>query len=370
MKYPLALVLIALFLAVAAYGANRSVIPSSQDAQAEPWKPRFVTLVTTGGGLWPQIQSAPDGALLALGYNAPAHTTLPADVDGWASTDGGKTWGLRGTAAARPEPSANYCHWASGVAANGDLVVLASGMDDAANEHGARRPNDVAVFRSTDFGAAWKKAGAFPAKLAGGLKPYPFGGIVRGADGSLRTLVYTVDDDRGNAEAAWMVTSTDDGLSWDTGVKVADSINESVLLPLGGKAWLCVARTSDRPAPEFGQELRQWRSVDDGRTWGDEGLITGYHKHPPHLLRLKDGRLVLTYGNRRGGGIEARFSGDEGKTWGKPLELFVTGPGDMGYPSTAQMSDGALVTVFYAHQSALHNGYHMGCVKWLAPPAP
>ena len=89
----------------------------------------FTTVAVKGGGLWPQIQCGPDGTLLALGYNAAAHTTLPGDVDGWASTDGGKTWALRATAAARPDKSANYCHWASGFTAKGELLVVASGMD-------------------------------------------------------------------------------------------------------------------------------------------------------------------------------------------------------------------------------------------------
>ena len=108
------------------------------EAAGSPLKPDFTVIVVKGGGLWPQIQFAADGTLLAFGYNAAAHTTLPGDVDGWASTDGGKTWALRETAAARPDKSANMCHWASGFYANGELLVLASGMDDAANERGRR----------------------------------------------------------------------------------------------------------------------------------------------------------------------------------------------------------------------------------------
>ena len=71
-----------------------------------------------------------------------------------------------------------------------ELLVVASGMDDAANKLGQRKPNDVRVFRSADFGKTWNPSGSFPAALPGGLKPYPFGSIVRGGDNSLRTLVY------------------------------------------------------------------------------------------------------------------------------------------------------------------------------------
>ena len=326
----------------------------------------FSSVVAKGGGLWPQVLVLADGTLLAFGYNAPAHTTLPGDVDAWASADGGKTWSLRGTAAARPDAKANMCHWASGFSTKGELLVVASGMDDAANERGRRAPNDVRVFRSADAGKTWTRAGNFPEKV-GGLKPYPFGSIVKAHDGSLHTVVYTADEKNANAEAAWRMTSRDDGRSWREAGKISDGINESVLLPLPKNGWLCVARSSNKPAPEHGQELRQFRSPDDGATWRDEGLIADYHKHPPHLLRLKDGRILLTYGNRRDGGIETRLTADEGKTWSAPQRIFTTGPGDMGYPSTAQLSDGGLVTVFYAIKSPLHDGYHMGAVGWSAP---
>ena len=246
------------------------------------------------------------------------------------------------------------------------MLVVASGMDDAANEEGRRAPNDVRVFRSEDFGKTWTNTGTFPARVGSGLKPYPFGSIVHGADGSLRTVVYSVDEKHANAEAAWLMASRDEGRSWQTSGKIADGINETVLLPLAGRGWLCVARTSNRPAPEHGQELRQFRSSDDGKTWTDEGLLTGFHKHPPNLIRLKDNRLVLTYGNRQNGNIEARLSNDDGKSWGAPLRLFQAS-GDMGYPSTVQLSDGRLVTVFYAHRSRMHDGYHMGAVGWQAP---
>ena len=70
-----------------------SVVPGGNlqaDVEATPWTPDFATAVVKGGGLWPQLHCAADGTLLALGYNAPGHTTLPGDVDCWASTDGAR----------------------------------------------------------------------------------------------------------------------------------------------------------------------------------------------------------------------------------------------------------------------------------------
>ena len=43
------------------------------------------------------------------------------------------------------------------------------------------------------------------------------------------------------------------------------------------------------------------------------------------------------------------FSKDNGKTWDIDHDIYSGGVnGDLGYPSTVEMSDGTLLTVFYA----------------------
>jgi hypothetical protein len=72
------------------------------------------------------------------------------------------------------------------------------------------------------------------------------------------------------------------------------------------------------------------------------------------MIRLKDGRLCITYGRRiQPYGINARISSDEGKTWGDEI-LLRTGAGnhDLGYPRTVQRPDGKIVTVYYYNDSA------------------
>ena len=113
-------------------------------------------------------------------------------------------------------------------------------MNCWASTDGKRTPNSVAVFRSADSGKTWKSAGTFPKHLPGTLKPYPFGSIVAATDKTLRTLAYTLDEKQ--TESAWMMTSRDDGRSWAGARKVADGINESVLLPLAGQSWFCLDR--------------------------------------------------------------------------------------------------------------------------------
>ena len=46
------------------------------------------------------------------------------------------------------------------------------------------------------------------------------------------------------------------------------------------------------------------------------------------------------------------FSSDGGKTWDTGNDIYINNVnGDLGYPSTIELRDGNLLTVFYAHQS-------------------
>jgi hypothetical protein len=95
-------------------------------------------------------------------------------------------------------------------------------------------------------------------------------------------------------------------------------------------------------------ETLQTESKDGGKTWTEPHSI-GVWGLPSHLLRLRDGRLLMSYGHRRKPfGNQARLSMDNGKTWGEPILLSGDGKGgDLGYPSTVELEDGTLLTVWY-----------------------
>lgn len=95
-------------------------------------------------------------------------------------------------------------------------------------------------------------------------------------------------------------------------------------------------------------ETLQSESTDGGKTWSEPHSI-GVWGLPSHLLRLHDGRLLMTYGHRRAPfGNQARVSSDNGKTWGEAMILSGDGKGgDLGYPSTVELGDGTLLTVWY-----------------------
>jgi len=107
-------------------------------------------------------------------------------------------------------------------------------------------------------------------------------------------------------------------------------------------------------AVRYRQHIDAFVSRDDGRSWtylSQPAPRTG--SNPPSLLRLRDGRLVLTYGYRlEPYGIRAVISEDGGRTWGPVIVLRDDGGGpDLGYTRTVQRTDGMLVTVYYYNLS-------------------
>jgi hypothetical protein len=92
-------------------------------------------------------------------------------------------------------------------------------------------------------------------------------------------------------------------------------------------------------------------SRDQGRTW--EMITTAVEDtgrgNPPSMVRLRDGRLALTYGVRAEPyGMRAKLSADGGRTWGRELVLRADAADwDLGYPRTVQRADSKLVTVYY-----------------------
>ena len=96
------------------------------------------------------------------------------------------------------------------------------------------------------------------------------------------------------------------------------------------------------------RETLQSESTDGGRSWSVPHS-TGVWGLPSHLLRLGDGRLLMSYGYRREPfGNQARVSHNHGKTWSDPITLSDDGvAGDLGYPSTVELGDSTLLTVWY-----------------------
>lgn len=213
----------------------------------------------------------------------------------------------------------------------------------------AQRNSELGSFllRSTDGGVTWSARQRLvlhsphgPTQLRDGRLLYP--GIAR----------WLPEKKIGACE------STDDGETWNwladipnrPGDRLVESearfnyIELSTVECDDGKL-ICQIRNRNRA--NEGETL-QSESIDGGRSWSQPRAI-GVWGAPSHLLRLNDGRILMTYGHRRKPfGNQARVSADDGATWSEPMILSGDGAGyDLGYPSTVQVEDGSFVTIWY-----------------------
>jgi BNR repeat-like domain len=339
----------------------------SAETEAEP---EIIGRVVAVEGVcaWPNLTLMPDGTIIAVFHNQPSHGQQEGDVDCWASRDG-LHWEKRSTIT-RHEPNTVRMNHAAGVANNGDLIVLCSGWT---NVKQPERPKQAPfrdtvlrpwVLRSADGGRTWEKREAFPKPEAGWMEYVPFGDIWTGKDGLLHASCYHGEfkdpslSTQTKGWRSWHFCSDDDGCTWKKVSIIGPRHNETSIFPLGAKSWLAAARC-DR--------MVLIGSDDNGVTWQEEQAVTGKAELNGHLTRLKDSRLLLTYGVRVNGrrGVCAKLSNDDGQTWGPPLRLaHVVDGGDCGYPSSVQLPGGAIVTAWYASETPDHKGYHMGATVW------
>jgi hypothetical protein len=145
--------------------------------------------------------------------------------------------------------------------------------------------------------------------------------------------------------------SRDDGLSWkwlaDIPTRKGDDHREYHELHAVETRNGLLVQIRNHNSVNAGETL-QCESADGGKSWSEPHAI-GVWGLPSHLLRLRDGRLLMSYGyRRRPFGNQVRISEDDGKRWSPPIAISADGPGhDLGYPSTIEREDEKLVTVWY-----------------------
>jgi hypothetical protein len=97
--------------------------------------------------------------------------------------------------------------------------------------------------------------------------------------------------------------------------------------------------------------IEAYRTDDNGASWSHvvRAVPDTGRGNPPSLVKLRDGRLVVTFGYRAEPfGIRARISGDQGKTWTDDIVLRSDASDwDLGYTRSVQRPDGKIVTVYY-----------------------
>ena len=213
------------------------------------------------------------------------------------------------------------------------------------------------MLRSTDGGVTWST---------------PYDSIVNSPHGPIQLadgrLLYAGKDLSKSGQWIGVCESIDDGKSWRKLAQVPTRPDDNPaeyheLHAIEAVNGTLVAQIRNHNSANRSETL-QTESTDGGKTWSVPHSI-GVWGLPSHLLRLRDDRLMMTYGYRRKPfGNLARISADHGKTWSEPITISSDGAnGDLGYPSTVELPNGTLLTAWYEQMSD-HPRAVLRLAKW------
>lgn len=336
-------------------------------------KPETISVSPHAYHGWPTLIRQRSGRLiLVYSGGRQAHVCPFGRIEMMASEDGGETWSWPRVLidSAVDDRDAGVLELASGVlivtyftSVANEAVTPEQGENEfllGAEEMAlwprvwSRLPADLRkgevaswMIKSEDGGRTWSRRRRTPVN-----SPH---GPAESADGRLLYVGREIGANRG--PSVW--ESRNEGDSWK---KIADipsakdeegiHYHELHAVEISGRNLVCHLRShanpgSDHAVPSWVETL-QTESKDGGNSWSRPHPV-GYHGFPSHLLRLKNGDLLVTYSHRLAPlGIQARLSQDGGATWTKHYLLTEDAASfDLGYPSTIEREDGVLVTVWY-----------------------
>ena len=165
--------------------------------------------------------------------------------------------------------------------------------------------------------------------------------------------------------------SRDDGLSWSligtvpipSDEVIAHYAEPHVVEVEKGKLVAMFRYNPPDPSQWF---LWQSESADGGKSWS-LAHPTPVYGFPPHLIRLKNGALLVTYGRRIPPFSErACLSRDGGRTWDTDNEITLAAApnGDLGYPASVELEDGSILSVYYQIDQPGENTTSLSGTHW------
>lgn len=319
---------------------------------------RHVTVAAMNGRhfAFPGVAKLPDGTLAAVFREGQAHVCPYGRICIVYSKDGGANWSapiaISDTASDERDPSIQTL-------ADGRVLVTHGGWNswmayqDTKNQFpgasayikavGEKNFGGCRYLFSDDGGMTFSAPIKVPAFAPHGPVVFPdgsFGQPSLGNDNGKRQVYFW----HGSADAKdWKRIGLVGESSRDRGDGSYEEPHTAILAD-------GTLVTAIRVPPPGDGYMRISRSSDGGKTWS-EPVKTPVRGFPQHLLPLKDGRLLATYGYRyEPMGVRACVSKDGGLTWDMDNEIIIRNNGrngDIGYPVAIELDNGEVFCVYY-----------------------
>jgi len=311
------------------------------------------------------------------------------------STDGGQSWdpATRQVVLPATELEGNWDPSLTQLA-DGTLMVnlcqtayFKRGMDweapqyDAAEFWTLRSWLGTYVMTSRDDGHGWSRpipVNIRPIKHGGtrvGILELPDGGLLLPMYGRMSNYGFFGE---GETTRAFFVRSDDSGANWEYYSTIAydpasiNAFSEPGPLRLADGRIVCIMRSHIMPTKRP-DNMYMAISEDDGHTFGPAQRLNVWG-YPAQLLNLRDGRVLMTFGYRRGEfGVKALVS-EDGVSWdvSKQFSLHEGGQGPQsdrtwwhtGYPCSVELTDGTLLTVYHAYSRDEQPVQYVESVRW------
>lgn len=317
---------------------------------------------------WPTVARLSNGQLMVVWSGGrDAHVCPFGRVESMTSSDNGVTWSWPRVILDSPidDRDAGILETARGTLLLSTFGSIGYRKDGRLERYGQQPENwkratrgvsdDVAInlagaklMRSVDRGLTWSPPQDMPVNSPHGPIQLKDGRLLYPGVSPVGLGLDFKPDER--EVGAWQ--STDDGSTWTLAGRIPLRPSDQIIdyhelhgVEAADGTLVVMIRSHAKGGP---REMLQTDSHDGGKTWTTPRSL-GLQGYPPHLIRLKDGRLLLSYDHRIAPyGVQVRFSDNHGASWSEPVIITENAEKlDQGYPSTVQLDDHIFLSVWY-----------------------